>query len=85
MSRSRRRCLLLSGRRSVTSALRWDVGVILDGRNLFLSADNDAPADKPAEPESDLRATLEHVERLHLEQQAALDELRAHTARLERA
>jgi len=48
--------------------------------NLFLSASNEAPADKPADPESGLRATLEHVERLHLEQQVALDELRAHIA-----
>ena len=47
---------------------------------LFLSAGNGAPADKPANSETDLQATLEHFERLHLEQQVALDELRAHIA-----
>jgi voltage-gated potassium channel len=51
--------------------------------NVFLSAGNKAPAGKPAGPESDLQTTLEHVERLHLEQRVALDELRAHIAVLE--
>lgn len=48
--------------------------------NLFLSAGNGVPTNKPANSESDLQATLEHFERLHLEQQAALDKLRAHIA-----
>ena len=48
--------------------------------NLFLSTGK--KAQEPAAPESDLQATLQHVEQLHLEQQAALDHLRAHIARL---
>lgn len=49
--------------------------------NVFLSANEEA--DEPAGPESDLQATLYHVERLHLEQQAALDRLRAQVALLD--
>jgi voltage-gated potassium channel len=53
--------------------------------NLFLSANKEAPDHNPAASESDLQGTLQHVERLHLEQQAALDELRAHIALLDKA
>lgn len=53
--------------------------------NLFLSANEGAPEHKTADSESDLQATLQHVERLHLEQQTALDKLRAQIALLDRA
>jgi hypothetical protein len=53
--------------------------------NLFLSANKGTPDSNTADSESNLQTTLQHVERLHLEQQSALDELRAEIALLERA
>jgi hypothetical protein len=47
--------------------------------NLFLSANKGAPDSNTADS-SNLQATFQHVERLHLEQQAALDQLRAQIA-----
>lgn len=51
--------------------------------NLFLSAKKRTPV--PAVPESDLQATLQQVEQLHVEQQAALDRLRIQIAALDQA
>lgn len=48
--------------------------------NVFLSANRGASEHNAVDPESDLQATLQHVERLHVEQQAALDQLRAQIA-----
>ena len=48
--------------------------------NWFLSANEGASEHNAVDSESDLQATLQHVERLHMEQQAALDELRAQIA-----
>ena len=50
--------------------------------NLFLSAKKGVPDSNTAVSESNLQATLQHVERLHMEQQAALDELHAQIALL---
>jgi voltage-gated potassium channel len=44
---------------------------------LFLSTNKGAPEHSAVASESDLQATLQHIERLHAEQQAALDQLRA--------
>jgi voltage-gated potassium channel Kch len=52
--------------------------------NLFLSANKGMPGSNTADSESNLQATLQQVERLHLEQQSALDELRAEIALLEK-
>jgi hypothetical protein len=48
--------------------------------NLFLSANKGASEHNAVDSESDLQATLQHVERLHMEQQAALDQLRVQIA-----
>jgi hypothetical protein len=48
--------------------------------NLFLSANKGASEHNAVASESDLQATLQHVERLHMEQQAALDQLRVQIA-----
>jgi len=48
--------------------------------NLFLSTTKGAPERSAVDPESDLHASLQHVERLHLVPQVALDELRAQIA-----
>jgi voltage-gated potassium channel Kch len=75
----------------IVGALMLTVGVALFATfsgflaNLFLSASDEPPVDEPAVRDSDLRTSLAHVERLHLEQQVALDELRAHIALLEGA
>jgi voltage-gated potassium channel Kch len=52
--------------------------------NLFLSSDEKAMS-QPGAPGTDLEATLREVERPHLEQQAALDRLRAYVARIDAA
>ena len=51
--------------------------------NLFLSASAGAQEHQPLDTATDLQATLQRVERLHLEQHAALDQLRAHIALLD--
>lgn len=52
--------------------------------NAFLSTKKNGTSQAPA-TNTDLQATLQQVERLHLEQQAALDQLRAQIARLDPA
>jgi hypothetical protein len=48
--------------------------------NLFLSANKGTSEHNAVGSESDLQATLQNVERLHMEQQAALDQLRVQIA-----
>lgn len=72
----------------VVGVLMLTVGVALFATfsgflaNLFLSR---KPAPRPAAAERELQATLHRVEQLHLEQQAALDELRAQIALVDQA